>query len=51
MSELQDLEERLRCIIQSTCNAVGCDGCDLKWEDGCSATELQNRIMAIELEE
>lgn len=51
MNELQDLEDRLRDVITNTCNTIGCDKCDLKWDGGCSATELQNRIMIIELEE
>ena len=47
----EDLEIRLRNIIQGTCNTVGCDKCGLKWDDGCSATELQSKIMDIEMEE
>lgn len=45
MSEyLADLHDRLRTVITETCNKVGCDKCDLKWDAGCSATELENKI-------
>lgn len=44
-----DLEERLKKIIQTKCNIVGCINCDLKnGDDTCSATDLQNKIMDIE---
>lgn len=51
MSELEILEERLRNIIKGTCNTIGCENCGLKWDDGCSATELQGKIMDIEMSE
>lgn len=51
--DLKDLNDRLGRIIRGTCNTIGCDACDLKWkEDGrekCSATELQGKIMDIEM--
>lgn len=39
-----DLENRLRDVIQGTCNTVGCKECGLKWDGGCSATDLQDRL-------
>ena len=48
-SELKDLTDRLRNVIQNTCNTIGCKDCDLKWDGGCSATELEGEIMLIEL--
>lgn len=55
MSDLENLNERLKNVILGTCNTVGCDGCGLKWtEDGkekCSATELQGKIMDLEMKE
>lgn len=49
--ELEILRIRLKNIIVNTCNRIGCDNCDLKWDDGCSATELDGRIMDIILGE
>lgn len=46
-----DLETRLSVVIQNTCNTVGCDNCDLKWDDSCTAMDLQGRIHDIELQE
>jgi hypothetical protein len=37
---IEDLRERLKDVIVNTCNTVGCANCGLKWDDGCSATEL-----------
>lgn len=51
MSELQQLEQRLGTVIRSQCNTFGCRDCDMKWEGGCSATDLQNQIMEIEMQE
>jgi hypothetical protein len=55
MSELQDLEQRLTSLINNQCNTIGCDNCGLKFggfdSDECSATDLQSRIMKIEMEE
>ena len=51
MSEKVELQARLKCVIIGTCNNVGCKDCDLKFEGGCSATELESRIMDIELME
>ena len=50
MSELLELRESLGNVIKGTCNTVGCNNCDLKWDGGGSATDLDARIMAIELE-
>ena len=43
-SIIEDLHNRQRDIILNTCNKIGCKDCDLKWEDSCSANELQNKI-------
>lgn len=51
MSEKAELQKRLRVIIQTTCNVVGCANCSLKWEGGCSATELDAKIMDIEMQD
>lgn len=48
-NELDKLNERLKNVIHNTCNKIGCDNCDLKWDDGCSATELEGKIMDIEM--
>lgn len=48
-SELEDLKIRLKNVIVGTCNTVGCENCGLKWDDGCSATELDCKIMDIEM--
>ncbi|ENC6724226.1 hypothetical protein [Vibrio harveyi] len=45
------LQTRLGVIIANTCNTIGCDDCDLKWDDGCSATDLQGKIHDEELKE
>ncbi len=46
---LGKLHERLRVVITGTCNQIGCDNCGLKWEGGCSATELEEKILDIEM--
>lgn len=46
---LGELHERLRVVITGTCNQIGCDNCGLKWEGGCSATELEEKILDIEM--
>lgn len=51
MSEKAELQARLKCVIIGTCNKIGCKNCDLKFEGGCSATELESRIMDIEIME
>lgn len=52
MSEqMKDLQGRLRDVIQTRCNTVGCRDCDLKWEDGCSATELDGQVYELIMEE
>lgn len=45
MKRSEDLNERLKNVILSTCNTIGCKDCGLKWNDGkdCSATDLQSR--------
>jgi len=43
MNELEEIQSRLKDTILNTCNKIGCDKCDLKWEDSCSALELQNK--------
>ena len=52
-NEIKDLHDRLKNIIINTCNKIGCGKCDLEWtENGksvCSATELQNKILDIEI--
>ena len=50
MSHKQDLEERLRVVITETCNKIGCKNCGLKWEGGCSATELEGKIQDLTME-
>lgn len=51
---LNDLNDRLKNVILGTCNTIGCDNCGLKWnergKEKCSATELQGKIMDIEME-
>lgn len=44
---LEDIRDRLRNVILNTCNKIGCDNCDLKWDDGCSATELQGKELEL----
>jgi hypothetical protein len=51
MKYSDELRIRLRDVITNTCNTVGCRDCDLKWDDGCSATDLEDRIYEAELEE
>ena len=45
MTYKKELEDRLREVIVGTCNTIGCKNCGLKWEGGCSATDLQQKIM------
>ena len=59
VSELKELEDRLRTIIQTKCNTLGCKECDLKnyvyrnvdTGSDCAATDLQNKITDIEMNE
>jgi hypothetical protein len=51
MKYSDELRIRLRDVITNTCNTIGCRNCDLKWDDGCSATDLEDRIYEAELEE
>lgn len=37
-------ENQLKNIITTICNQIGCDKCPDKWDGGCSAIELQNKI-------
>ncbi|TKF69919.1 hypothetical protein FCV55_10975 [Vibrio sp. F13] len=46
----RDLQSRLMNVVKGTCNKLGCDNCDLKWDGGCSATELEGKIIDIEIE-
>jgi len=52
--QIKDLERRLTAVINSHCNPIGCDNCDLKFggfdSDECSATDLHCRIMEIEMQ-
>lgn len=54
-NELKDLHDRMRNIILNTCNKIGCGNCGLEWneegESKCSATELQSKIMDLEINE
>lgn len=45
-----DLQSRLMSVVKGTCNKLGCDNCDLKWDGGCSATDLEGKIIDIEIE-
>ena len=49
VSELEELRETSRNLIINTCNIIGCKDCAYKWEGGCSSTEIEARIMEIEL--
>ena len=51
MSELESLHARQKVIILGTCNTIGCKDCDLKWDGGCASSELQEKIMDIEMAE
>lgn len=41
---IEDLQSRLKNVILNTCNTIGCDNCDLRWDGGCSALDLQDKI-------
>lgn len=45
---IKDLENRLTSVINNYCNTIGCRECPLKWDKGCSASELQSKIMELE---
>jgi hypothetical protein len=49
--ELDVLHERLRHIITTVCNTIGCKDCGLKYGENCQATDLQHRIYEKELED
>ena len=51
MSEAELLRDRLRDLIHNVCNTIGCKNCDLSWGSECSATDLDRRIMEIEMKE
>lgn len=55
MSDIQDLNDRLKNVITEFCNKIGCGKCGLEWtENGqikCSATELQGKIMDLQYKE
>lgn len=42
---IKELHYRLKSIIENNCNSIGCANCDLKWENGCSAIDLQSKII------
>lgn len=44
MAYIDELRDRLRVVIVGTCNKIGCKNCDLKFDGGCSATDLQDKI-------
>jgi hypothetical protein len=46
--KLKDLQRRIKHIINNYCNAIGCKDCPLKWDESCSAIELQNEEMELE---
>lgn len=52
MTEIENLRDRLKNVIQGTCNTIGCKDCGLKWtkdsREECSATDLQSRLMDLE---
>lgn len=50
-AELKQLNDRYTRIIVNTCNVIGCKDCDLKWDGGCSSSELQSQIMDLEFKE
>jgi hypothetical protein len=41
---LEHLRSRLKKIIIEVCNVIGCDNCDLKFGENCSALDLQDKI-------
>ncbi|EGQ8055471.1 hypothetical protein HPX47_002873 [Vibrio alginolyticus] len=47
----EELNQRLLNVMHGTCNKVGCDNCDLKWDGGCSATDLEAKIYEIDIQE
>ena len=49
MSEIEDLRAMLKVTVLGTCNTIGCKDCHLKWDGGCAASDLDNRIMDIEI--
>jgi len=51
MKRSEELGERLKNVILNTCNTIGCAKCDLKWKDGCSALDLQDKIFDAERDE
>jgi len=50
-NEIEDLRERFKNLIVNTCNKIGCKNCHLEWKGGCPATELQDKINDLEMEE
>lgn len=48
---LNDLIARMKDLTKNTCNKVGCDNCGLSWAGGCSATDLQGKIIDEEMKE
>ena len=48
-AEIDSLRARSKSIIINTCNVIGCKDCDLKWEGGCSSSELEGKITDLEM--
>jgi hypothetical protein len=51
MKYSEELRIRLKDVIINTCNKVGCKDCSLKWEGGCVAVDLENRLYDSEIQE
>ncbi|KIT54594.1 hypothetical protein H334_21715 [Vibrio parahaemolyticus 901128] len=52
----EELNERLINVVNTKCNILGCDNCDLKWDGATwcnisSATDLEAKIIEIEIKE
>ncbi|HCG7968496.1 hypothetical protein [Vibrio parahaemolyticus] len=48
---IEELNARLLNIVQDTCNKIGCDNCGLKWDGGCSATEVEGELIDLQIKE
>ena len=44
-------EQQLKSVILNTCNLIGCNDCQDKWENGCVAIDLQNKIFDLQEKE
>ena len=49
VSELQgaELDKRLTDIVVNVCDVIGCKDCHLKWDNTCSAVELQGKLLSV----